>query len=137
LEAAVARGHFYPVLPVAALTGLGLANLLELLTAAFPSPLEHPLPVITAPDGRPRAPLTCDPDGPLVAEVVKTTTDPYVGRVSIVRVFSGTLQPDLVLHVSGHGQADRGHEDHDVDEKAGSLAAPLGATMRPLTACGA
>ena len=71
LEAAVARGHFYPVLPVAALTGLGLSNLLELLTAAFPSPLEHPLPVVTAPDGRPRAPLTCDPDGPLVAEVVK------------------------------------------------------------------
>ncbi|HVU73558.1 MAG TPA: elongation factor G-like protein EF-G2 [Mycobacteriales bacterium] len=137
LEAAVARGHFYPVLPVCATTGLGLPNLLELLTAAFPSPLEHPLPVVTTPDGKPHAPLTCDPDGPLVAEVVKTTTDPYVGRVSIVRVFSGTLRPDVVLHVSGHGQADRGHEDHDVDEKAGSLASPMGATMRPLAACGA
>ena len=40
--------------------------------------------------------------GPLLAEVVKTTSDPYVGRVSLVRVFSGTIRPDATVHVSGH-----------------------------------
>src|SRR5206468_4217111 len=70
-----------------------------------------------------------------VAELVKTTTDPYVGRVSLVRVFSGTLRPDIPVHVSGHGMTDRGHPDHDVDERIGALSSPLGATLRAVAAC--
>ncbi len=131
LETAVARGSFYPVL-ASALTpvGFGTAELLELVVRGFPSPLEHPLPAITSPDGQPREPLACDVDGRLCAEVVKTTTDPYVGRVSLVRVFSGTLRPDVVVHVSGHFEPDRGHEDHDLDERIGALSSPLGKTQR-------
>ncbi|HVY09386.1 MAG TPA: elongation factor G-like protein EF-G2 [Mycobacteriales bacterium] len=132
LETAVARGSFYPVLTACAATGLGMAELLEVLTSAFPSPLEHPLLPVTRPDGTPVEPLAVDPNGRLCAEVVKTTTDPYVGRISLVRVFSGTLRPDAVLHVSGHGLAERGHEDHDVDEKVGSLSVPLGKTLHPV-----
>jgi elongation factor G len=132
LETAVARGSFYPVLAACAGNGLGMTELLEVLTSAFPSPLEHPLPPVTTPDGGSVTPLTCDPAGRLCAEVVKTTTDPYVGRISLVRVFSGTLRPDSTLHVSGHGLADRGHEDHDVDEKVGALSSPLGKNQRPV-----
>lgn len=135
LEKAVARGSFYPVLPTAATSGLGAAELLELLAAAFPTPLEHPLPPVSTPDGTPAGPLDCDPSGPLVAEVVKTTTDPYVGRISLVRVFSGTLRPDSLVHVSGHGLAERGHEDHDIDERAGALSCPLGKNQRPVPQC--
>jgi len=135
LETAVARGTFYPVLAAAPLTMLGTDELLEVLTAAFPTPLEHPCPPVSRPDGSPAAPVSCDPDGPLVAEVVKTTTDPYLGRVSLVRVFSGTLRPDLPVHVSGHGMAERGHPDHDVDERVGALAVPLGANLRHVSHC--
>jgi elongation factor G len=130
LETAVARGSFYPVLAACAGSGLGMTELLEVLTSAFPSPLEHPLLPVTRPDGSAVEPLSCDPNGRLCAEVVKTTTDPYVGRISLVRVFSGTLRPDAVLHVSGHGLADRGHEDHDVDEKVGARSSPLGKQLR-------
>jgi elongation factor G len=135
LEVAVARGHFYPVLAAAPLTMLGTDELLELLTQALPTPLEHPCPVVTRPDGSPASPITCDPDGPLVAEVVKTTSDSYLGRVSLVRVFSGTLRPDQVVHVSGHGMVERGHPDHDADERVGALSIPLGAAMRPVAEC--
>jgi elongation factor G len=130
LETAVARGSFYPVMAACAGTGLGMTEVLEVLVNGFPSPLEHPLLAVTRPDGSPVEPLTCDPAGRLCAEIVKTTTDPYVGRISLVRVFSGTLRPDAILHVSGHGLADRGHEDHDVDEKVGALSSPLGKTLR-------
>jgi elongation factor G len=135
LETAVARGHFHPVLCAAPLQGIGLDALLYLLVSGFPCPMEHGCPPATRPDGSPAPALSCDPDGPLVAEVVKTTTDPYLGRVSLVRVFSGTLRPDTPVHVSGHGLADRGHPDHDVDERVGAVSSPLGASLRPVAAC--
>ncbi|GGO14833.1 elongation factor G-like protein [Microbispora bryophytorum] len=133
LEKAVARAGFYPVLATA--PGVGMLELLEIVTQGFPSPLEHPLPKITSIDGKPCRQITADPDGPLVAEVVKTTSDPYVGRISLVRVFSGTLRPDMTVHVSGHGLAERGHEDHDVDERVGALSSPLGKAQRTLGKC--
>ncbi|MEV6494752.1 elongation factor G-like protein EF-G2, partial [Actinoplanes sp. NPDC051633] len=135
LERAVARGNFYPVIPVCAETGVGLDALLDGLVAGAPSPLEHDLPTVTGVDGSPKAPLSCDPAGPLVAEVVKTTIDRHVGRVSLVRVFSGTLRPDAVVHVSGHGLADRGHPDHDADERVAHIYAPLGAQLREVGEC--
>ncbi|WP_406265031.1 elongation factor G-like protein EF-G2 [Streptomyces sp. NBC_00191] len=137
LEKAVARGIFHPVLaaapaPEGAKQGLGTVELLELITGGFPTPLETTAPSVTTPQGAPRPQVSCDPDGPLVAEVVKTASDPYVGRISLVRVFSGTLRPDETVHVSGHGLSDRGHEDHDVDERVGALSAPFGKQQRPL-----
>ena len=157
LEKAVARGSFFPVIPVCSTTGVGTLELLEIITAGFPSPPEHQLPEVFTQQGKSRNSLPCDPSGPLLAEVVKTTSDPYVGRVSLVRVFSGTISPDATVHVSGHfssfygpwiqrsaGRADSGsmaghadhswtagHADHDEDERIGTLSFPLGKQQRP------
>jgi elongation factor G len=129
LERAMARGTFFPVVPVCAATGEGLTDLLDLVVRGFPSPHEHPSPEVFTPSGARAAALTCDPAGPLVAEVVKTTSDNYLGRVSIVRVFSGTLEPDHPVHVSGHFAAffgeGAGHEDHDEDERPTMLTPKL------------
>ena len=135
LETAVARGTFYPVLAAASPHGIGLEELQEIMTQAFPAPAEHPLPAVTTLDGKPVNGLSCDPAGPLVAEVVKTVSDPYVGRISLVRVFSGTLRPDATVHVSGHGRAERGHADHDLDERIGAITSPLGKQQRTVSQC--
>jgi len=134
LEKAVARGSFYPVIPVCAQTQVGLDVLLEVITRAFPTPGEHPLPPVTARDGKPRE-LTADPDGPLVAQVVKTAIDPYVGRVSLVRVFSGTLRPESTVHIAGFGLAERGRADHEADERLAHVYSPLGANQREVPLC--
>ncbi|KHO20140.1 elongation factor G [Mycolicibacterium setense] len=140
LEKAVARGSFFPVIPVCSGSGVGTLELLEIATRGFPSPPEHRLPEVFGTNGGTRKPMACDPSGPLLAEVVKTTSDPYVGRVSLVRVFSGTIRPDATVHVSGHFSAfngsvtpggSHGHADHDEDERIGTLSFPLGKQQRP------
>ena len=142
LERAVARGSFFPVIPVCSSTGVGTLELLEVATRGFPSPMEHPLPEVFTAQGAPHATLACDAAAPLLAEVVKTTSDPYVGRVSLVRVFSGTIRPDTTVHVSGHFASFFGatngngstHPDHDEDERIGVLSFPLGKQQRPAPA---
>ena len=87
LEQAVAAGRLFPVLAGAAIRNVGVTELLEVCTQAFPSPAERP-----EVEGR-----RADPDGPLAAYVFKTIADPYVGRMNLFRVVSGTFRPDTTV----------------------------------------
>ncbi|WP_127466469.1 elongation factor G-like protein EF-G2 [Streptomyces sp. B27] len=143
LEQAVARGTFFPVLAAApaaegARQGIGTVELLELITRGFPTPLERTPPTVTTPSGSPRSAPVCDPEGPLLAEVVKTSSDPYAGRISLVRVFSGTLRPDDTVHLCGHGLDAAGHEPHPCHEaelRVTALTTPLGRQHHPADRC--
>ncbi|WP_159699898.1 elongation factor G-like protein EF-G2 [Arthrobacter sp. 18067] len=135
LETAVARGSFFPVIPTSAETGLGLPELMALLTDALPSPLERITPAVMKLDGSSLKALECDPTGRLAAEVVRTTVDPFLGRVCLVRVFSGTLREDSSIHVGGRGLADRGHDDHDADERVTHLYSPVGSSLKAVPQC--
>ena len=133
---AVAQGEFHPVIPVLTSNGTGTQEILGLIERGFPTPDLHPLPAATTPAGAELPALACDPDGPLVAEVVRTTSDQYAGRLSMVRVFSGTLRPEQPVHVSGHrekftGRTDSHHPDHDHDEVVGPITAPQGQDLAP------
>jgi elongation factor G len=136
LRTAIATGRFFPIIPAHAPTGMGIEGLFELFEQGFPSPASSPLPKVYKPSGVTFGSVSCDPEGPLVAEVVRTTSDPFVGRLSLVRVFSGTLSPDTPLHVSGHLQQFASHHvdahpDHDSDDRVGPLSSPLGEETRP------
>lgn len=135
LETAVAHGSFFPVIPTSAETGLGLPELMALLTDALPSPLERIPPAVMKLDGSSLKPLECDPAGRLAAEVVRTTVDPFLGRVCLVRVYSGTLREDSSIHVGGRGLAGRGHEDHDADERITHLYSPVGSSLKAVPKC--
>jgi elongation factor G len=140
LRKAIGTARFFPVLPTHAPAGVGVEALLELFEKGFPSPVAARPPTVFTPAGASFGEISCDPDGPLVAEVVRTTTDPFVGRLSLVRVFSGTLRPDEPIHVSGHLQQftshlEEEHADHDSDdERVGPLSTPVGEETRPRSA---
>ncbi|GAA1933333.1 elongation factor G-like protein EF-G2 [Kitasatospora viridis] len=123
LRGAVLHDAIHPVLPLTE-DGTGAVDLLDLIVSAFPAPPDRPVPEslngtepLTAPAG--------DPAGPLVAQVVQNTGDPYVGRLSLVRVFSGTLQPDRVLRAAGA-------DGVVAEERSAALTSPFGKQQRPV-----
>ncbi len=142
LQKAVAAGGFHPVLAIGTTTGVGVRELLRELPVSCPDPTRRPFPEVVDPQTRPVRGLSCDPDGPLVAEVLATAGDPYVGRTSLVRVFSGTLSPDSVVHLHGHSvpSGPTGSDGPDTsgrDGRAGTLSVPVGRGGRPVGAVGA
>jgi elongation factor G len=80
-----------PVLVAAGATGAGAAALVRAIERWFPSPADAPM--VDA-EGRP---IAADASAPVVAYVIKTTIHPQSGKLSIVRVISGTLKGDATL----------------------------------------
>ncbi|MDQ3502814.1 MAG: GTP-binding protein [Actinomycetota bacterium] len=134
LAAGVAGGQLWPALATAPLAGVGLTESLDLLVDAFPGPAERACPPVSRPDGAPVLPLTCDPAGPLVAEVVRTAIDPEGRRLSFVRVLSGTLRPEITVEARRH-RVDRPAQR--APAVVGALAAPLGSSLHPVDSCSA
>lgn len=137
VRTAVRTARFFPIIPVHTPTGIGVYQLERMFVHGFPSPADVDPPQVTTPDGGEYGEVSCDPAKPLVAEVIRTTTDPYVGRLSVVRVFQGTLSSDQQVHVSGHlsefAGRQVGHGDHDLDaERVGPLSMIVGEESRPV-----
>ncbi len=87
VRAGIQAGGIVPVLTASAAKLIGVRRLLDSVATLFPSPVDRPVEV----DGQT---LKSDPSGPLAALVFKTAADPYVGRLTYFRVFSGTLKSD-------------------------------------------
>jgi elongation factor G len=86
-----AHDQVVPVLVAAGISGAGVSALVHAIEQWFPSPSETP--ALDA-EGRPIAP---DPAGPVVARVIKTSIHPQSGKISIVRILSGTIKADATL----------------------------------------
>lgn len=138
LRKATAHANLYPVIPVVQSSGLGTEELLSLIEHGFPTPSLHDNPDMVKLTGDVEGPAPSDPAAPLVAQVIRTTTDPFAGRLSMVRIFSGTIKTDDVVHVSGHrshflGKEDEAHPDHDGEERIGMIQQAVGTELKPKT----
>jgi elongation factor G len=95
LASGVADGVVFPVVCGSALTGVGIDRLASLLSEIAPSPDRRPPVTVRA--GDKEQGVESDPAGQPLARVFKTISDPYVGKISLLRVISGTLRPDTTL----------------------------------------
>jgi elongation factor G len=92
LRTEVAARKIFPVLCASSALGIGLVRILDACVAMLPSP-EGGTFDATGKDGKPAKVFTNEKD-PAVAQVFKTVSDPFAGRISYLRVRSGHFQSD-------------------------------------------
>ena len=98
LRKAIRSGQVVPVLAGSATASLGVEELLDVAVTYLPSPDQAP--ATTASKGGESVELTAASDGPLAAFVFKTAADPFVGKLSYFRVYSGTFKPGEAWNVT-------------------------------------
>ena len=101
LEQALREGHLIPVCFVSARSGAGAAELLDIIVKLLPDPSEANPPDFLLGEGADAKPMQARPDASLhvLAHVFKVTSDPYVGKLGIMRVHQGTVASDSQLYI--------------------------------------
>ncbi len=96
---AMALGSVVPIVCVSAHSGVGVPELLDALALCSLPP--NRLVRHAKTEAGQEVAVGSDPAGPLVAQVFKTRIDPFVHKLSFIRIFSGTLKKDDIVHISG------------------------------------
>ena len=110
LRAGITQGKIVPVLCAAATRGIGSQALLDLVIHEFPSPADRAEIGGTDLKAKQAGTRAADPKAPVSALVFKTLSDPHIGKLSLFRVYSGTLRSDSTLFNPGRGARERmGH----------------------------
>jgi elongation factor G len=129
LSKAIAAGTLIPVFFTSTRTGVGIPELMDAVAEYALSPAELPRKATNA--AGQEVTLAPDPNGPLAAQVFKTRIDPFVARMSFIRVYSGSLKKDMSVHCARVSKAIKipqilemqGHQHVAIDEAgAGDIA---------------
>lgn len=99
--------EFYPVVCGTAFKNKGVRKVLDAVVAYLPSPLDIPAMVGTDPDSEDEILRHSDDSEPFSALAFKVMTDPYVGKLTFFRVYSGTLQAGSYVQNSTKGKRER------------------------------
>lgn len=106
LKRGVLQRNFVPVLVCSGAINKGIQPILDTIADASPSPADMPPISGTAPSGE-EVTRVPSPDAPFCAYVFKTLADPYAGRLTLFRIFSGSLAPDSTVFNSARGAKER------------------------------
>ena len=100
-EQALREGHLVPICFTSAITGAGLNEFLRLIKRHLPNPTEGNPPLILKGEGEASEEVDVkpDPNGHVIAHVFKISNDPFVGKLSIFRIYQGTVRPDSQMFI--------------------------------------
>ncbi|MBN2073200.1 MAG: elongation factor G [Actinobacteria bacterium] len=101
LKKAVLAGEAIPVFTVSSGKNFGIDILMDYINDLAPSPLETGTPRVMDITKNEEVEIKPSAEGPVLAYVFKTMADPYIGKLSIFRVFSGTLKVNGTYYISG------------------------------------
>ncbi len=106
LKQGIAEGLIIPVLAGNSPAEVGIKELLDAIVDFMPSPADVP-PVLAGVGSDDQLSLEADSNNPLAALVFKTAADPFVGKLSYFRVYSGTFSSDSQLWDANTGENER------------------------------
>jgi elongation factor G len=118
LKRGISSGRIFPVFCASAGANIAMQPLLDALVAYVQSPAERGFAATDTKSGDDTA-VTASDSGPLAAFVWKTVADPFAGRITLLRVISGTLKSDSTVH----------NVTRDVPERLGHLLLLQGKTQ--------
>jgi len=100
-EQCLREGHLVPICFVSARTGAGVRELLRIIERLLPNPLEGNPPPFVKGTGATATPIEAKPDpaAHVIADVFKIINDPFVGKLSVFRVYQGTIKKDSQLFI--------------------------------------
>ncbi len=123
LRKSMRSGAICPVFFVSSTGLIGVRQLLDAMVDLFPSPLERgPVQVLSSSNSDEKG-FSVAKDGPAAAFIFKTLADPFAGRITMLKVFSGTLKSDNTYH----------NLRRDGDERVGALQVFQGKSHEPVT----
>lgn len=107
LQVGIQKGQLVPVLLGAGAQGIGTDRLLDAMLEYLPSPDKRPPQKAVSLKDDKEVEVKPDPAGPLAALVFKTIVDPYAGKLTLFRVFSGTLKGDSSVYNATQGGSEK------------------------------
>jgi len=122
LRKGVASGNLIPVICGSALNSIGIIPLMDIIVTSLPSPLDRGVVVGKKPNTEEEIERTPDEKEPFSAMVFKTIADPYAGKLTLFKVFSGTLTSDFVFY----------NASKNLSEKCGNIFYLEGKTQVPV-----
>ena len=133
-EQCLREGHLVPICFVSARTGAGVRSLLALIEKLLPNPLEANAPPFVKGEGDAAESIEATPDAEnhVIADVFKIINDPFVGKLSVFRIYQGTVRRDTQLLIDdgkkpfkvGHLFKLRGKEHSEIEDAIpGDIAA--------------
>ncbi|MBU0989108.1 MAG: elongation factor G, partial [Proteobacteria bacterium] len=122
----IKSGLVVPVVCGSALLNMGVSQLMNLVVQAIPSPLERASKKGTAPGSEEVIERPPTLDAPFSALVFKTVADPFAGKLTLLRVFSGTVESDSMVY----------NANKEVKEKFGQILIMEGKKQQPIEMVG-
>ncbi|MCE5335460.1 MAG: GTP-binding protein, partial [Desulfobacteraceae bacterium] len=107
LRASVISGKLIPIACGSGTANVGIQPFLDLISECMPSPLDRGAITCRTVKGDAEAAREPDTAAPFSSLVIKTVSDPYAGRLSVLRIFSGTLAPDSTVLNANKGAKER------------------------------
>ena len=107
LKRAIAEGKIHPILCGSSTRNIGIKDLLDFIINFLPSSADRPQTEVAKSDGTGRVMLKLDPGAPFAALVFKTLSDPFLGQISIFKVFSGKQQSNGGFYNVNKGTKER------------------------------